>query len=188
MIRAHSLAFAALALTLAAPASVRAQVGVARDDVPSPVTNGIPVPQLNVQGLQAFAGKRLLAFFVSARESTLGMNGQSLFVRDVRTAPVEVTIDAKGEATVPASLVPKGNFKIFNYIVLAVARGSASQYFLKNSDGTFPRDPRATEEALQAASPDETSYAKVGFLSTNTLKQLQAGEAGSVTLRSGTEF
>lgn len=156
---------------------------------PAPAPPGIQVPGLHLEGLQAYAGRPLVAFYVSAREATLGVSGQSLFYRDVRTAPLETKIDPSGQAEIPATVVPKGHFKVFNYVVLAVARQSAGQYYLRNTDGTFPTDPRATEAELAKAPETDVRYDRVGFVSTQLLNQLRSAQpSGDLTLRAGAQF
>src|SRR5580704_10685970 len=97
-------------LTLALVALHTAWAGAAGPDaiVRSPV--GYQVAPIHIKGLSAYAGRALHVFYVSGREATLAVSGQTLKIRALSRDPVRVDINASGEADVPQTLVPFGRF------------------------------------------------------------------------------
>ena len=102
----------------------------------------VTVDSLLIVNLQRFAGKNLHVFYVSGREAALGFSGQTLKIRAVKQAPTRYEIPASGDITIPTTQVANSGYQTFNYIVFAITPKETQNLYLRNSDGTYPEDPR----------------------------------------------
>jgi hypothetical protein len=135
--------------------------------------NNLPpthVEEIHLHSLAQYAGKTLFVFYVSAREATLGVAGQTLNVKEVKGDPVKVQIDSKGNATVPAIDIPRSGFHVFNYVVFAVAKPGTNRLLLRNPDGTHPIEAGVTDDVYSAATEADFKYDRIGFVSARILK------------------
>jgi hypothetical protein len=139
------------------------------------------VEPMHVTGLHRYAGKVLRVFYVSARQSALSTSGDSLKIRAVMTSPVEVTISPDGEADVPATVVPHGKnfFDVFNFIVFCADEAQGA-LFLKNVDGSFPKDPRVADAQWSAMPAAAFQYDRMSYLSVPRFEQIKASQAGKL--------
>ncbi|MCC7441930.1 MAG: hypothetical protein IT285_09865 [Bdellovibrionales bacterium] len=100
----------------------------------------IPVEEIRLTGLRAYAGRTLSVFYVSAR-STLATTGYVIRVQSLRKPPVKLRVDSAGRATIPATSVQqRGHWRAFNFLVFAVHRPDQQDVYLRNMDGTTPYD------------------------------------------------
>ncbi len=106
------------------------------------------VNEVRIVNLKRFAGMALNVFYVSGMPAFLGVAGQSLSIRQVQTDPVRLAIDANGEVVIPARIVPRSGFSVFNNMVLVVTKVGAPPVFMKNADGSRPPDPRMPQTAI----------------------------------------
>ena len=137
------------------------------------IVTGTSVDELHVRGLRQFAGRKLQVFYVNGREPSIGMDGQSLTVRAVKMLPQEVRIDSHGEAVVPATLVPRGSFHVFNYVVFVVPTVENHSLFMRNSDGTRPIDPRVNSLTSTEGGELEFGYDYMKFISVLDLREIK---------------
>ena len=106
-----------------------------------------------VRGLEAFKGKRLSLYYVSARPATLETPGQIAKVRKIMKGPLTYQINYQGEVNVDAVEVPRDGWTNFNHIIFVV-HGQA-KHSLQNVDGSIPEVLDSTN-----AVPFKTEYAE----------------------------
>jgi len=131
----------------------------------------VSVEALRIHNLQAYAGKALNVFYVSAREAAFGFSGQALKIRAIKQGPIRVEISTSGEALIPAAQVSNAGFQTFNYIVIAVTDRSAVPLYLRNADGTYPEDARSPNYLSLNDQSFKTD--RIGFMSMIHLSDLR---------------
>jgi hypothetical protein len=139
----------------------------------------IPVDAMVVKGLSEYKGKSLHVFYVSGRESAIGVNGAGLNVRSIKRAPVKVEINSAGEASIPSVDVDRTGFDIFNHLVMVVRRTTEEEAFLKNADDTYPVDARVPDGMWEPIPADAFEHEKTSILSMIKLGQLKAAQGSS---------
>ncbi len=137
------------------------------------VTFGSWVSEVHAQGLNQYAGKELVAFYVSAREAVINGQGQALHLAALKTEPVHVMIGPDGKATVAKTFVPQTGLKAFNYLVFAIPTADNQGLYLKNFDGTYPADPRVQVSEWYHIDNQNFAYEHMWYISTLELKALQ---------------
>ncbi len=145
---------------------------------------GVPVSAIELTGLGAYAGRKLSVFYVSGRESVIGTGGQTLRVSVIHCAPTVLSMSGAGEVLIPAVRVERaGLFDALNFVVFVVHRPGQEQVFLKNPDGTRPRDPRISlASPAESISAEVWSYEKMYFVSLTKLNQLRLDQGERETV------
>lgn len=121
-------------------------------------------------------GKALSVFYVTARESALGSVGQTLRIRSIKRGPVRIETGASRELRIPSVEVTTIGFDIPNYVVIAVHAADQESFYLRNSDGSLPDDPRIRDTDQETLREEYFQHDKLHFISTiklNRIKQLQ---------------
>ncbi len=114
------------------------------------ILNTITANPIHIQGLEAYAGKGLHVFYVSAREPAISTPGATAKVRSVLRALPKMTIPKSGIVDIPNSDVPRDNFMSFNSLMLAVTSPDLNQLYLRNLDQTPVSDLRISSPQFQA--------------------------------------
>jgi hypothetical protein len=138
--------------------------------------NGPVFEPLTVRGLGGQSGRMLNVFYVSGRESAIGARGQSLVVRSIKAQPIQLNIPASGEVSVPAIPALRGGFDVANYLVLAVTSSpSQRELFLRNPDGSIPKDPRLQDGDADSLSEADFHWVRLGY---GALSKIRLDSAG----------
>lgn len=106
-----------------------------------------PVRSFEVLGLNAYKGKNLSVYYVSARPATLETNGQIAKVRKILKGPLTFKIASDGTVKIPATDVPREGWSTFNHLIFVIH--AQKSYFLRNVDGTIPEVLDKENEVMQ---------------------------------------
>lgn len=98
--------------------------------------SSIVARSFSVVGLEAFKGKRLSVFYVSARPATLETPGQIARVRKVMKGPLTFVINHNGEVDIPETEVPRDGWANFNHLIFVIH--AQPKHALQNVDGSMP--------------------------------------------------
>lgn|GEM_PF-3679740 len=119
---------------------------------------------LEIRGLESHSGRTLNVFLVSGRENALGTKGQSLIIRSLKSLPGQYTIPSNGKVQAPAIAVLRGGFDVVNYLVLVITSNSSNLgLFLKNPDGSLPKDPRLSNGDASSLESTDFQYIELRY-------------------------
>ena len=96
----------------------------------------VSVRQIIVTKLNAYEGKYVTAFYLSARASGFSYGNSAPRINRVlqKSAPVKII---GGKAAIPRKTVIESGFNLFNYVKIVV-HSANSNVILKNVDGSTP--------------------------------------------------
>ena len=128
------------------------------------------VDGIKLSGIEAYSGNQISVFYLSAREGTVGNPGQNLFVKTVKQ--VQTATIGRDILDIPSIEVPKSGFEVVNYIAFVVHR--QARVFLKNSDGSFPKDGRLPPNSQPTN--DEQRFVKLKFIALIRAQDFKNGQ------------
>ena len=128
------------------------------------------VKTINVRNLNAYEGKFVTAFYLSARASGFSYGNATPRINRVlkKTAPIKIV---GGKATLPRTQVVQEGYYLFNYMKIVIHNAPVN-IVLKNIDGSIPSGQSRT---------GETKYAKGFYVSKEKLGSLNSPAPVSIT-------